>query len=388
MLGLYHLWRYPRAEVVFAQRSLDMAKERTRNTRAALNDPLFRLACPGLQLSRESFGKIDWRLEGKGAGGHLAVGLNSSFTSKGADLLIIDDPYKDYYEALSADFRESVWGWYQDVASTRLSPHSGVLVIHTRWHEDDLIGRLIKRQSGRWRVLNFPAIAVEDDEHRRKGEALSVRFKLDVLEEKRDLMGPRKWAAIYQGNPIASGGNLWKRAWFTKMHAAPEAADIAQRITSWDLTFGSKTATASWVTGQAWVKTKGGEVLLIDEVRGRWSFLEMIEHFRRFARRHPKSRRHLVEDKALAPALFEVLKKEIRGIVSVSPDGSKIARAEAVTPALARGDVGVPVYLPWSKSWLDEAEAFPSGSANDRIDAASQAIRYLKNDRKLRYSYL
>jgi len=388
MMGLYHLARHPTAEVVFAQRSLDMAKERTRHTREALELPLFSVAYPGMRLDPSTRGKIDWRLDGPRGGGHLAVGLNSSFTSKGADILVIDDPFKDEIEADSPRMRDFVWKWYQAVASTRLSPNSGVLVIHTRWHKDDLIGRLIKNQGDRWRVLNYRAIAKNDENRRRAGEALSARYPIKVLEQKRDEMSPRQFAAIYQGSPVDEGGNLWRRAWFHPVTGEPDLSEARRIVTSWDLTFGSKTASASWVTGQAWMKTKSGEIILLDEVRGRWSFVEMIDQFKRFKRRHPKARRHLVENKALGPALMDVLKDEVRGIVAINPDGSKIARAEACTPALRRGDVFVPAHRPWCKAWLDEAEAFPSGEANDRIDAASQAIRYLLGDRRIRASVL
>jgi hypothetical protein len=115
-------------------------------------------------------------------GRYRAAGIGGDITGKPADILIIDDPIKDFAEAMSDTIREGVWNWLTSTAMTRLQEGGGVIIIATRWHMDDPIGRLLERRPGRWNLINFRAIAEEDEPpHRLAGEPLSAeRFGLDL----------------------------------------------------------------------------------------------------------------------------------------------------------------------------------------------------------------
>jgi len=140
-------------------------------------------------------------------GGYRAAGVGGGITGMGAHVLVIDDPLKDRAEAESETVRDSIWDWYTSTAYTRLMPGGGVLVILTRWHGDDLAGRLIKaaEEGGdQWEMVVYPALAEEDEAHRKEGEPLHPeRYSIQQLESIRRAIGPYDWSALYQQRPTA-----------------------------------------------------------------------------------------------------------------------------------------------------------------------------------------
>lgn len=177
----------------------------------------------GLRLRQDSQAVGSWQLEGY-RGGIYSVGVGGALTGRPVDLLVIDDPIKSRAEADSLTYRERVWDWWTNVARTRLAPGAPVILILTRWHEDDLAGRLIKQdaedermgiEGPRWKVINIPAQAVADDPlGRAPGEYLtSTRGRRpENWETIRRDVGPRVWSALYQGQPTPLEGNLFHRA--------------------------------------------------------------------------------------------------------------------------------------------------------------------------------
>ena len=132
-----------------------------------------------------------------------APGIQGSIAGFPADVLIVDDPYKDHLEAHSLVVHENLWANFITVLLPRLQQGGGVLIVCTRWHEDDLCGRLLEREPGRWKVLSYPAIAEEDEPHRAKGEALSPRFSLESRLEHKPRIGEYLWSALFQQKPVA-----------------------------------------------------------------------------------------------------------------------------------------------------------------------------------------
>src|SRR3990172_3858358 len=154
-----------------------------------------------------------------------AWGVGGPIVGRGADILLIDDPIKDYEEAHSAVIRQKVWDWYTTVALTRLHQNGAIILIETRWHEDDLAGRILKsaKETGEeWEIISFPALAEEDEEHRKKGEALWPGMKsLAELEQIRATQGSVKWASLYQQKPPKEQGAIFKREWFPRYKGEP-----------------------------------------------------------------------------------------------------------------------------------------------------------------------
>ncbi len=146
-------------------------------------------------------------------GGMITTGIGGAMAGKRVDLLLIDDPVKNHQEAFLKSIRDRHWDWYQSVAYTRLSPDAAVIVIMTRWHEDDLIGRLLgqmaKGEGDHWDVVSLPAIAEDENDAlgRKIGEPLwPERFPLEALERIKRAVGSYVWASLYQQRPYASEG--------------------------------------------------------------------------------------------------------------------------------------------------------------------------------------
>lgn len=312
--------------------------------------------------------------------------------------LIIDDPIKDRAQADSDVYRENVWDWWTDAASSRLAPGAPVILILTRWHHDDLAGRLLERDAeAGWEVLNIPAQADYDPS---KGETdvlgrapgeymLSARGRTQAQwEQRKATAGSRSWEALYQGNPTPGTGDILKSAWWQTWDAAPylerdDGARIIPDLTdvelvqSWDMTF-KGTSTSDFVVGQVWMR-RGNRVWLLDQVRGRWSFTETVRQVRALTARWPQAIRKLVEDKANGPAVITSLQSQLGGFVPVEPEGSKSSRAEAISPVVEAGQVLLPPVEthPWVGEFVDEAASFPAGKHDDQVDAATQAIHRL-----------
>lgn len=238
---IWELVRHPNARIVvasyaesLARRNAMAARSIIRNHGTGATDTTTGLPAPdrlGIGLKRGEQMATRWTLEGY-TGGYYATGVGGSLTGQAADLLIIDDPLKNMVEADSAREREKVWEWWTSVALTRLAPGAAVIIIMTRWHEDDLAGRLItqdaEREQKQWEVLNIPAISepgVPDALNRAPGEAMeSARGRtLTEFETIRGSVGARTWTALYQGQPTPSEGGLFVREDLNQWRGEPPA---------------------------------------------------------------------------------------------------------------------------------------------------------------------
>lgn len=348
----------------------------------------------GLRIARDNGAARRWQLAGH-RGGVVAVGIESGLTGRPVDALIIDDPLKDAEQAGSQYYRDKVWDWYRAVASTRLAPGAPVILILTRWHEDDLAGRLVAAEDGRrWRVVNIPALADHaeglDLLGRQPGEWLtSARGRTrEQWEAIRVQVGSRVFTSLYQGRPSPDTGNVWQRGWWRFYDGmlwtlGPDGSyrvDADEVIQSWDMAF-KDTKGSDFVVGEVWAR-KGADVFLLDKVRKRLSFTDTVTAFKALTARWPQASAKLVEDKANGTAVIDTLRRDIPGIVPVNPTESKYARANAVAPFIEAGNVHVPspqVALPGVDvdDLIDEAAAFPNGAHDDQVDATSQALSRL-----------
>lgn len=321
-----------------------------------------------------------WRVANHPQGGMMTTGVGGPMTGKGANVLVIDDPVKNAEEAYSAVVRESHWQWWQTTARTRLEPGGSALLVMTRWHEDDLAGRLLAQPGGdAWEEIRIAAVcddATRDPLGRAEGDALwPERYPADELDRIRSAVGSVAWQALYQGRPTAAGGDVFLRKWWQTYHHAPREFDVV--YASWDMAF-KGTDASDYVVGQVWGR-KGGRFYLVDQVRARMTFTQTCVAVEALDDAHPQIAAHLVEDKANGPAIIDALREKVPGIVAVEPDGSKEARARAVAPLVEAGNVYVPSpdRHPWVVAFLDECASFPRGTNDDQVDAMSQALRRL-----------
>ena len=278
-----------------------------------------------------------------------------------------------------------------EVLGTHRFIANGLDVSNTRWHEDDLAGRLLSGEDKhRWRVVNIPAQAIDENDPlgREPGEYLiSARGRTKrEWEDIKKRVGSRTWASLYQGQPAPPEGAILKRdtfkfynnkLWITRQDGAHIVPDYDEILMSCDLAF-KDLDSSDYVVLQIWMR-RGANCFLLDQDRGRYSFTETCNRIRLFAAKWPQALLKLVEDKANGPAVIASLNQIIPGIVPEIPNGSKIARVNAVSPLFEAGNVWIPApeIYPWVSDYIDELSSFPSAANDDQTDATSQALNRL-----------
>lgn len=330
----------------------------------------------GIAVDRASHSRSEWGIAGH-LGGVVARGRGAGVSGRAADLLVIDDPLKEG-EAASRAIRDECWLWWQEGLATRLSPGAPVVVVMTRWHQDDLAGRLatLDAHAG-WRTINISAqcdVPDTDPLGRAAGEYMeSARGRtFEQWEQRRRTAGSRTWNALYQGHPTPPRGGIFHRDWWRTWDELPPLdGDFCQ---SWDLTF-TGGSTSDWVVGQVWER-RGAHMWLIDQVRGHWTFTQTLDQIARLTAKWPQAAAKYVEAKANGPAVIDALHDKIGGIIPVTPRAGKTERANAVTPLCEAGNVHLPstAARPWAGDLHEELADFPNGVHDDQVDALTQAL--------------
>jgi predicted phage terminase large subunit-like protein len=302
--------------------------------------------------------------------------VRGSITGESLDLGVIDDPIKGREEANSETIRDKTWEWFSDDFFTRFSKDAGLLAILTRWHVDDPIGRLIERVP-EVEVMSYPAIATEDEDYRKKGESLFPELKnLEFLEERRALMYPPYWEALYQQNPIVAEGELFKPGALQTLDALP-VMDGVRWVRGWDL---ASTTTGDWTAGAKLGKLPDGRYVIADVARARLGPDErdalLLNTAVRDGRRVSIG---LPQDPGQAGKTQTLyLTRKLSGFrVKTSPEsGDKVTRAE---PFAAQVNVGNVLILrgAWNDELIDEMRMFPNGKHDDQVDALSRAFSEL-----------
>lgn len=332
-----------------------------------------------LEISPDKSSMTDWDIKGH-RGGMISVGIGGSITGQGADLLLIDDPIKNREEANSEVYRQKVWDEWQNTLYTRLHPGGAVIIILTRWHEDDLAGRLLNPEYGiveDWDIVSLPALAEANDPMGREpGEALwPERYGIEALEGIKNTVGSHTWTALYQQHPTPLEGGMIKRGWWKYYKELPGKFD--EVIQSWDMAF-KDTAKSDFVVGQVWGRI-GAEKYLLDQVRARMDFPTTVQAVKNLSAKWPQSLYRLVEDKANGTAVIATLNRELGGMVAENPEGSKEARMAAISASIEAGNVYIPdpSIAPWINDFIEELSAFPNGRHDDQADCLSQALKRL-----------
>lgn len=364
----------------------------------------------GLGISRDAGAVGEW--ETPQGGGVWSRSVGQSITGLGFKVMLIDDPVKDIASAHSEKARQGLWDWWTANASTRLEPPSLVIVTATRWHEDDMIGRLLSEEhegdSSEWEVISFPAIAEEDDVlGRSPGEPLISPIVEETVEEAverwaavKRTVGSYNWSSLYQQRPAPAKGSIfdtgWWRYWTTdpsrvtddgKVVLLEESAlEQGRWLDSWDMAFKDKDS-SDFVVGQRWVRV-GPRRILVGQRRGRWAFTRTLEELRSWSHGGGPygSRVHqrVVEDKANGSAIIDTIKEELSGTKAVSPRDGKVSRARAVTPEIESGHVLLPHPSDPGNEWvsdlLSELRNFPNDAHDDQVDALTQALSELREE--------
>lgn len=338
-----------------------------------------------IKLSSVNQANVNWGLDGA-RGGMIAAGIGGSITGEGADLLIIDDPIKNRMEANSIAYRNMVWNEYLSTLLTRLQSEAAIILILTRWHEDDLAGRILKEHADDWDIVSLPAVAESENDllGRKIGETLWPENGYDekwAALKKREV-GTQVWNSLFQQRPSILEGGLFNRGWWRYYQRIPN--DIEEFGMSWDCTFKDNDDT-DYVVGQVWGR-RGADYYLLDQVRDQMGIIATMNSLQSLYGKWPRATLKLIEDKANGTAVIEMMTKKIPGLIPVNPQGGKFIRAQAMSPFAESGNI----YLPdpsiayWVHDFIEECASFPNGMTDDMVDAMTQMINYWESAPRIR----
>lgn len=374
----WYIGRFPGRKILLASYESDFAASwgaKARDVLSEFGEDVF-----SIKVSLINAAASRWGLNAM-PGGMETAGVGAGLTGKGAACLLIDDPVKGAEQAFSKTYRNKAWDWYRSEAYTRLTPRGSIVLTMTRWHEDDLAGRILRESKpGEWTILNLPALAEKGDMlGREEGYPLwPAWYDLEKLVEIKKTMGSLWWAALYQQRPAPADGEVFQRNWIRYYKTLPVFTEVIQ---SWDMAF-KDLKTSAYVCGQVWGK-KGSDKYLIHQIREKLDFPGTLRAVRLLTKDYPEARIKLIEDAANGPAIISTLKSEISGIIPIQAKGSKEARASAISPQWESGNVYLPESAYWLEDFIDECITFPNGQYMDQVDTMSQALMRLE-DKKFR----
>lgn len=313
-----------------------------------------------------------------GRGYYVSAGVGGGITGVGCTIGIIDDPVKNAEEADSETYRNKAWEWYATTFKTRFEPGCKEVICQTRWHEDDLTGRILQRDSSvNTKVVRFPALAKEDEAHRSMGDPLwEGKYNREALLEQQAEVGTRAWNALYQQDPTPEDGGIIKKTWFgyyddRKVDFGGLPPNFYFDTAYTDDEKNDPTA------GMAYIK-KGADYYILDCEAKHMEFLEALKFINDFHAKNGYTNRSMirVEPKASGKSLVQVIKKTSDTNIKEAPipKGDKVSRANSVAPTIEAGRVFLPLGRIWVQDFLDEVGAFPNGAHDDRVDCLTGMI--------------
>lgn len=312
--------------------------------------------------------------------GIMGVGIQGGIVGHGGSLIIVDDPYKNDIQANNLTERQNISQVFKSAVVTRArGKGNAIIVIHTRWHDDDLIGELEK--TGDWAIVNIPCVWEKGEDkllHRRIGETLcpELGFDSEWLARTERAVGKRLFQANYQGKPYIEGGNIVKRSdikWYDK-HSKPSSFE--EIVLSCDLTFGGTNKENDPYCMTLWGRN-GGDHYLLKIFGERKSFLDTQKTLKIICSQYPQLKKKIIEKKAMGSMIIETLGKEIGGFVPFDPKGaSKEARLNSVTPYFEGGNIYFPdeSIEPNIEDYVEQLLKFPHVGHDDFVDTISQYL--------------
>lgn len=334
-----------------------------------------------------------WQTE---QGGQMAsVGLGGPITGRGADVLLIDDYIKEIKEALSQVYRDYIWNWFSTTAYTRLEPGGTCIIIATRWHSDDLIGRVLTEWPGKWEYIELPAIAERDDLiGRTPGQVLfPERYNLESILEKKEVLGTIFFNALYQQRPVDQNNKITDGRWLKLADELPMAKagfriktariwDLAATEDGGDYTVGSK---CHYNTGD-------GKFYISNVKRDQLSPKDVEALVRQTAiddgvdveigiEQEPGS-----AGKSLVNHYAVTVLPEFTVVPIPVAGTNKVLRAQ---PLLAAAEAGKTYLMvgPWNDSFAKEFDSFPIGLNDDQVDTAAAGYTYLSGKKNFTASW-
>ncbi len=337
----------------------------------------------GLELDKNYKSASEIKID-KSKGSIYCVGSGGSLTGRGADLMIIDDPIKNHKDASSAKLRDNLWDWFQSTAYTRLEPDAAIILVMTRWHEDDICGRLLESELNEWEVLKLPAIAEEDNDelNRVLGEPLwEKRFDIERLNKAKQSMGTYFFSGLYQQRPAPLEGGNFPKTSFKYFQTNEEfylldsnqSKAIPRKdckiYSTMDLAMSTK-ETADYTVLLTFAVTPDKSVLVLDVIRKR---MESSEHISLILNNYANWLPSIIGIESVQFQTFLINHAREIGlpIQNLKADKDKLTRSYPIANLLSAGKV----YFQQNAHWLYEFERelmlFPNATHDDQVDAFS-----------------
>lgn len=350
--------------------SADLADRWSRKVRALVDE---HAAILDVSLSKEMQSVSHWALASGGE--YRSAGVGGSITGFRAWLGIIDDAVKNREEADSETMRERTWDWFVADYETRLVPGAPLVVIGTRWHDDDLYGRILKRAreiGEEWTVIKLPAFATDDDPlGRAPGEPLWPEWQSkDQLDMERARKGPREWSALYQQDPTPEGGLYFERNWVRPTKPPPREFMRIIGASDYAVTEGANDYTVHFVGGV----DPEGTLHLLDRYRRQSSADQWIEAFLGLVKTWEPvawGEEEAMILKSVGPFIERRMSERNLWVnrKGFRPVSDKPTRARTLQAMAAQGKIACDPDKPWLAELLAEMMSFPAGQNDDQIDA-------------------
>ena len=333
----------------------------------------------GIEISDSQDNKTLFQIKNH-QGQIFSAGILGGLTSNPSALTIVDDPFKNGEEAESQDIRDRVERVYWDSIETRTRAlGGGIIVVHTRWHEDDLIGRLAKKQG--FIVINIPLVWESGYDkllHRKVGETLCPELgrTTEWCMKTKANVGSRVWNALYQGRPYVEGGNIIQRKDIRRYDKYSLPLDFDEMVISCDLSFGATSKSSDPNCYILWGR-KGGNHYLLEWWNKKCGFQETLNAIKMIRAKYQNARKILIESKANGRATIELLNQSIGGVVPFDPQmNSKESRLKLSAPYFESGSIYVPTeeYNPNVEEIIEQWLKFPNVAHDEYVDTTTQYL--------------
>lgn len=365
----WYLGRNPNKQIICSTYSGEFASDFGRDVRGIVNDPAFKRIFP-VKLREDSQAANRWHTDKNGV--YVSVGVGGAITGRGAHLALIDDPFKNRQEADSEVIREAVWKWYSSTLRTRLMPGGAIVLILTRWHEDDLAGRLIEKakQGGeQWERVTLQAITDEDTDHE---QALwPAWYDLDALKAIKSSVDARDWGALYQQNPTPEEGTFFERNWFNRYHIE-DLPEVHKYITT---DYAVSEGAGDFTEFGVWGLSSSQDLYACDWWYGQTSSDIWIDAELDLVLRHNPLTvfgETGVIRKAVEPMLLKRVdeRQAYTHFEWITRTANKAAMAQSFRARAAMGKVYIP-YGPWGDRLINQLCTFPAGKNDDGVDVCA-----------------
>lgn len=385
-LPCFWLGRHPDLPVILTSYGGALAFRNSRAARNVMEEPSYNLIFPEIQTDPRSRAVDRWKIHKK-KGFVVAAGVGGPITGHGAGLGIIDDPVQSWAMAQSQTLRDSIWEWYQGTFRTRIWEGGAIVLIMTRWHQDDLAGRLLRDQPGIWKVLHYPAICDDpatDLLGRKENDPLSPsRYSYKELMKIKADVGPTVWTAEYQGRPAPPEGTFFAIEAIKYIHHEPPEPEKLVRF--WDLaaTEAKMGRDPDYTVGALWSRD-AHMYTFRDIVRGRWNpkdVEKMVINTALNDKTKFGNRVEIVIEEEPGAAGKQLIDHYITllagfNIRAVRSSGSKVVRAQPLSAQMEAEHTQF-IVAPWNSDAVQEFRFFPAGLKDDIVDSSSGAFNQL-----------